>query len=196
MSSSSLGILSCKEYDIHTVLKDFECGDQSLNAFLHQDSKKFNAALFCSMWAVIHETHGPVGFFTLSTTSLRIQPQEKAELKLESPLDRLLAPAVLLGRLAVSDKLQGKGLGRQIVDFIKAIAVESAELVSSRLLIVDSFIGKEPFYERCGFKYCTKGGKRSPSSTKMFFDLIDLYRERHAEKIAQKQYSDLLQRFF
>lgn len=64
-------------------------------------------------------------------------------------------PGVLIGRLAVSDKFAGRGIGTEILDFLKMWFLSEENKTGCRLLIVDA--KNKPnvlgFYEKNGFRY-------------------------------------------
>lgn len=47
-------------------------------------------------------------------------------------------PVVLLARLAVSERAQGRGLGRLLVEYAALATVKVARLVAVRALVVDA----------------------------------------------------------
>ena len=63
-------------------------------------------------------------------------------------------PGVLIGRLAVSSQFAGKGVGSEILDFIRMWFLDESNKTGCRFAIVDA--KNEPkilrFYERKGFK--------------------------------------------
>ena len=61
-------------------------------------------------------------------------------------------PAVLIGKLALHDVLQGQGLGRHLLVDALSRAVSAVEIVSGRYIVVDA-IDEEAvaFYRRYGF---------------------------------------------
>lgn len=89
---------------------DFFCGVEPLDRYLHkqagQDARKYFAAPF----VLVDKISGRVaGYYTLSATSINIGdlPVEIAKKLPKYPV----APAILLGRLAVDQNYRAQGLG-------------------------------------------------------------------------------------
>ena len=60
-------------------------------------------------------------------------------------------PVVLLARLAVSERAQGRGLGRLLVEYAALATVKVARLVAVRALVVDALDDvTAQFYTRVG----------------------------------------------
>ncbi|RJQ53855.1 MAG: GNAT family N-acetyltransferase [Desulfobacteraceae bacterium] len=97
----------------------FSCGIEALDRYLRrqasQDTRKHVAVTF-----VLVEAGSPFvsGFYTLSATSLRLSDLPESTVK---KLPRYpLVPAILLGRLAVSQNQRGKGYGELLlIDALK-----------------------------------------------------------------------------
>lgn len=102
-----------------------------------------------------------VACFTISNDSIRIwdlgSSKKNAMWKELTNREKLLSrfPGVLIGRLAVSEKFSGKGIGTEILDFIKMWFLSDENKTGCRLVIVDA--KNKPtvlkFYEKNGFKY-------------------------------------------
>jgi predicted N-acetyltransferase YhbS len=61
-------------------------------------------------------------------------------------------PVVVLGRLAVDQSLQGKGVGRALVQDASRRVVQAADTIGVRGLLVHALSADaEAFYERLGF---------------------------------------------
>lgn len=63
-------------------------------------------------------------------------------------------PAVILGRLAIDEKWQGKGLGKALLQDAVQRSVRASQEVSARLLIVHAISAQaEAFYSHDGFTH-------------------------------------------
>jgi len=61
-------------------------------------------------------------------------------------------PAILLARLALDRRLQGRGLGGELLWDASARAVEASELAAARVMVVDAIDDRAShFYEHYGF---------------------------------------------
>src|SRR5690606_22297747 len=94
-------------------------------------------------------------------------------------------PAVLIGRLGVNEAFEKLGLGRELMDFIKAWFIDEENKTGCRFLVVDSYNKERPisYYSRNGFKFIFDteeeekeySGIRQEGKLKtrlMYFDLI------------------------
>ena len=64
-------------------------------------------------------------------------------------------PAVLIGRLGVAIEFEGKGIGRELMDFIKSWFIDYNNKTGCRFLVVDSYNKEQPirYYTKNGFKF-------------------------------------------
>lgn len=88
------------------------------------------------------------GYYCLSASSL-VRDDAPAELAHAMPTS---IPVVLLGRLAVDEEYAGRGLGYSLLQHAMIRALEAAEHIGIRAVIVHALNGDVvPFYERFGF---------------------------------------------
>ncbi len=120
----------------------FSCGsNDDLDEFFHKDSKTGAKELLSVTYAV-ERTSEVVGFFCVSNDSIRAEDTTKSKFKkLRSiiPVSKRYGsmPAVKIGRFATSADCQGKGVGTQILDFLKMWFTESNK-TGCRFIIVDA----------------------------------------------------------
>ena len=64
-------------------------------------------------------------------------------------------PATLIGRLGVNRDFAGKGIGTELIDFIKLWLLERENRTACRFLTVDAYNNENTlkYYENNGFKY-------------------------------------------
>jgi predicted GNAT family N-acyltransferase len=130
--------------------RTFSCGNAALDRYLReqagQDSRKNAARTY-----VLSDDGTLVrGFYTLSAASVALSSvPDAATKKLARYPD---VPALLIGRLAVSELEQGKGTGRMLLmDALYRCLNASVELGAS-LVVVDSKDERAAsFYEHYGF---------------------------------------------
>lgn len=138
--------------------ENFNCGKPLLDAYLHkqakQDVKRRLSACF-----ILPDGNEIKGYYTLSTASVerRLLPQEIVK-KLPPSYSDL--PAILLGRLAVSQSHQGQGLGEMILmDALKRSYFTSMQ-VGSMAVIVDPLDAEAvKFYGKYDFILLPDSGK-------------------------------------
>lgn len=131
--------------------KSFDCGEPSLNQYLHryanQDTKRRVNRVF-----VASPPDAPrqvIGYYSLSAGSL-----DTADLPetLRRRLPRYPAPVVLLGRLAVVESRQGKGLGSILLaDALQRVA-QASQVMAVYAVVVDALNDRAAeFYRQFGF---------------------------------------------
>ena len=131
--------------------------------------------------------------FTLANDSIKKIPGSRKK-KIESAIPRekhyASYPAVMIGRLGVNQFMQGKNLGTDVLNFIKAWLVHPLNKTGCRFVLVDSYnrVQNFKFYERNGFKFLfgSENQEREfrnikfdkPLHTRlMYFDLIELSKQ-------------------
>jgi GNAT superfamily N-acetyltransferase len=127
----------------------FSSGAASLDRYFReqasQDIKRRVASCFV---AVSVQTKKVAGFYTLTATSIALDALAPEIIK---KLPRYpVVPAALLGRLAVSQDYQGKGLGGVLLTDA-LIRVSRAELGVFALLVDAKDAAAQRFYEHFGF---------------------------------------------
>ena len=177
-----------------TELQGFSCGDRDLDDFFSNDC--FNYAIqllgksFC--YKVDDEPHSVVGAFTLSNASIRVDDLPNARRKkIESDIPHVKAlkdyPAVLVGRLAVSDHYRHMHVGSDVLEFIKYWFIDPNNKTGCRFVTVDAYNSPDTiaFYQSNGFKPVFSSDQQekdyrhikddTPLRTRlMFFDLLPL----------------------
>ena len=126
----------------------FSCGVPALDIYLQQQARQDLERNLAAVFILTSDSKNIVGFYTLSAHS--IQAAELPE-KLAKKLPRFPLPVTLLGRMAVSQSLQGQRLG----EFLLVHALERAWLgsqqVASWAVIVDAKAGARDFYLKHDF---------------------------------------------
>ncbi len=131
--------------------KSFDCGESSLNQYLHryasQDTKRRVNRVF-----VASPPDAPrqvIGYYSLSAGSLDTADLPKT---LRRRLPRYPVPVVLLGRLAVVESRQGKGLGSILLaDALQRVA-QASQVMAVYAVVVDALNDRAAeFYQQFGF---------------------------------------------
>jgi len=138
----------------------FCCGVEILDHYLQrlasQDVKRHISRVF-----IAAETDLPkkvIGYYTLSSLSIELNHLPE---KLSQKLPEHPVPAVLIGRLAISQSAQGKGVGKMLLaDAVKRVLAVSDE-VAIYAMVVDA-INRDAhrFYERFGFTRLSDNSRR------------------------------------
>jgi GNAT superfamily N-acetyltransferase len=144
---------------------EFSCGKEMLDNYLHrqanQDIKRKLSACF-----VINdqETNLLKGYYTLANNSI---PQETIPEKFKKKLPKSYSsiPTTLLGRLAIDNRFQGKGIGKLLlIDALKRSFDISINIGSFAVVVDPLDEDAQNFYGKYGFI-------KLPDSGKMFLPM-------------------------
>lgn len=130
------------------VLTGFDCGEESLNAWLNKRALPAIAARTANTFVVCRGKR-VVGYFSLSNgAAVHADTSAKVRQNMPDPI-----PATVLGRLAIDKTEAGKGLGEDLLQDAAKRALAGAKYSAARLLIVHALNDKATrFYEKHGFK--------------------------------------------
>lgn len=125
----------------------FDCGNPDLTSWLHEIAllaqRKHTARVF-----VIHRKRRVFGYYTLSMAHVY---RADAPRSLRGGVPREI-PCVLLGRLAVDQREQGRGVGRALVkDAIHRTARAAVEVGAVAMLVHATDDRARAFYEGIDF---------------------------------------------
>lgn len=128
-------------------LQGFACGRPSLDDWLKERALK-NQASGASRTYVVCEGNAVVAYYCLATGAVAArQAPGKVRRNMPDPI-----PAMVLGRLAVDTRMQGRCLGRALLKDAILRTLKAAEIAGIRCLLVHAL--DEPaadFYRRNGF---------------------------------------------
>lgn len=159
MSNCNLSLLTQEVID---HCRPFTCGsDDDMDEFFRVDALDYTRFLMGKSYCfrLKDDAKTIVACFTVSNDSIRIydlpSSRRNAMWKItnrEKMLTRY--PGVLIGRLAVAKAYSGKGIGSDILRFIKAWFTEDDNKTACRFAIVDAKNDPEVlhFYEKNNFK--------------------------------------------
>lgn len=149
-------------------LSAFDCGNDRLDAWL----KRFalpNLQNDSAQTYVVHRGGRVVGYYSLTAGSVR---PEEAPGRVSKGLAKHPIGVILLARLAVDGREQGKGLGKALLKDALLRVMSAADAIGARAVLVHAI--DEParkFYERFGFE-------RSPIDE---FELMLLMKDLRAQ---------------
>lgn len=175
----------------------FDCGNPDLNDFFINDSQNYSKELLGKSYCFFLDSNPEevVCAFTISNDSIKVNflpNSRKKKVSKHIPRQKQFRsyPAVLIGRLGVNEKYKGKGVGRDLLDFIKAWFIDSNNKTGCRFLAVDAYNQDGPitFYSKNGFEflfstedqekeYTGLEGENELKTRLMFFGLIVLSSE-------------------
>lgn len=160
------------------VLRQFSCGRDLLDNFLHEDARAYDAhGLTDTTVVFLDGQQNPVAYFSLTADSVRLNDFEQGELGLPFNVPITYYPAVKVTKLAVASGLQSSGIGEALVALISGIVAGAPFAV--RLLTVDAV--NQPnvmaFYEKVGFleSLADKRGHKNQKSRDTVLMIKDLY---------------------
>ena len=127
---------------------DFDCGEPMLNDFLQRQSGQLARKGYGKTYVALNNDRRTViGFLTLSVGQL-----EATYLSPDLKLPRYPAPVMRIGRLAVSVKAQGHGVGQHLMAFALRISLEFSQQAGLYAVLVEAKHSKaKAFYEKLGF---------------------------------------------
>jgi len=140
--------------------KEFSCGKDMLDNYLqkqaNQDIKKKLSVCFVLK---DEETNLLKGYYTLANNSI---PQNLIpnEFKKKLPKSYTSIPTTLLGRLAIDNRFQGKGVGKLLlIDALKRSYIISKSIGSFAVIVDPLDKDAERFYDKYGFISLPDSGK-------------------------------------
>ena len=179
------------------VLSDcntFDCGHKDLNDFFKKDAIDYSNQLIGKSYCFTLDSNPEIIIcaFTLSNDSIKLKNipcARKNIIKKFIPYGKHIKsyPAVLIGRLGVNKDYLSMGIGKQLMDFIKAWFINKNNKTGCRFIVVDAYNEKTPlnYYIKNGFvtlfssddqerKYYGKKDAEPLKTKFLFFDLITL----------------------
>lgn len=132
----------------HHDVRSFASGVESLDHWLKQRALK-NQATGASRTFVLCAGHSVRAYYALASSAVIVDAAPgRFRRNMPDPI-----PVVVLGRLAVDQSLQGRGLGRALVRDAGLRVIQAADIIGMRGMIVHAFSAEVKwFYERIGFE--------------------------------------------
>jgi len=181
----------CTLFPLTGEILKFSCGDNDLDDFFLNHAEKYEQQLLGKSYCYrLDGDNSVVCAFTLSNSSIdarNLPNSRKKKLTENIPHEKSLSsyPATLIGRLGVNMEFSGKGVGRELMGYIKQWMLLPSNLTACRYLTVDAY-NNEPtlkFYEVNGFKtifstetqekeYVGLPPERELKTRLMYFDLM------------------------
>lgn len=175
--------------------KPFVCSDQDLDEFFQKDFIKYSEELFGKTYCFTLDQNPTiiVCAFTIANDSIKARLLPRSE---KNKISRKVTnvkrglksyPAVLIGRLGVGVGFLRKGIGGELMDFIKAWFIDENNKTGCRFIVVDSYNLEGPlhYYLKNGFqflfddeenekKYSAINTEGKLETRLLYFDLIHL----------------------
>ncbi len=140
----------------------FTCGDDDLDDFFQNDAMRYQKELLGKTYCFILDENPKtiVCMFTLSNDSIRVDviPNNRGrKLSQDIPREKRMRryPGVLIGRLGINAAFRNKGIGTELLDFIKSWFIDEENKTGCRFLIVDAYNSEAPlgFYIKNDFLF-------------------------------------------
>lgn len=158
------------------IIPEFKSMDSDLNEFLMLEAKDYQEQLLTVTYILQNRsTNEVVAYFSLLNDTIKFEEDDKRtrnriNRKIPYVKQRSHYPAVKIGRLAVSENYAHQGIGKQIIQYIKALFAFGSRS-GCRFLTVDAYADVVGFYEkRCGFKLFTETDSAEETRL-MYYDL-------------------------
>lgn len=129
----------------------FCCGQHALDEYIRRYASQDVRRDLARVFVVVPEddVHHLAGYFTLSAGSVSCSDLPTA---LARKLPRYPVPVALIGRLAVDEKFQGKGLGSILLaDACQKVVQASAVLAVAGIVVDAKDDSARTFYQHFGF---------------------------------------------
>lgn len=180
--------------DLLETCNSFDCGHHDLNEFFAYDSQNYSNQLLGKSYCFLLDENPKeiVCAFTISNDSIKtnfLPNNRKKKVIKEIPREKHFKsyPAVLIGRLGVSDKYKKNGIGKELMDFIKSWFIDEENKTGCRFVVVDSYNEDIPlaYYQRNYFEFLFSSPEQEKAymglpadyelkTRLMYFDLIVL----------------------
>ncbi|MDQ3265275.1 MAG: GNAT family N-acetyltransferase [Myxococcota bacterium] len=133
----------------------FACGNHSLDDFFARHAVANDAAGVCRVYVRRREADddpslpGILGFYTLSMASAEAAPVAQI---LGKKLPNYAMPVALIGRLAIDQRVQGRGLGEKLLlDALRRVVTVAANVGCTGVVVDAKDEGATRFYANYGF---------------------------------------------
>jgi GNAT superfamily N-acetyltransferase len=130
-------------------LEGFDCGSSALNDWLVQRALRNQSSGTSRTWVVVEVGTGQVVAFYASSTASILRSSAPKRMGRNQPEEM---PAILLARVGVDSRHQGEGLGAALLKHFMLKAIEVAQSVAVRVLLIHAKDeNAKSFYEHYGF---------------------------------------------
>jgi len=153
----------------------FNCGQDALNQFFHHHAGRNQKLGFSVTYVGVDEAGAIAAFMTLCGSA-----EVPGNLPFQSKRwPAYLAPTLLIARLGVDQRFQGKGAGAVMLRHAMRLAKHQFDTVGCIALVTDAKPEAIPFYQRFGFQYRDTQPEPPVAPVRMvlavstFFALID-----------------------
>jgi hypothetical protein len=132
--------------DLLTSSEKFECENEDLNDFFLNDCLNYSKELLGKSYCFTLDSSEKqiVCAFTISNDSIKLnylpnQRRKKVNKSIPNQKRFKSYPAVLIGRLGVNKNFGRKGIGTELMNFIKSWFIDKDNKTGCRFIVVDSY---------------------------------------------------------
>jgi GNAT superfamily N-acetyltransferase len=131
------------------LLAGFDCGSGALNDWLVRRALRNQSSGTSRTWVVVEVETGQVVAFYASSTASILRSSAPKRIGRNQPEEM---PAVLLARMGVDSRHQGRGIGAALLKHFMLKAIEVAQSIGVRVLLIHAKDeNAKNFYEHYGF---------------------------------------------
>jgi len=129
-------------------LASFDSGEPVLDDWLRRRALR-NEATGASRTYTVCSKGRVVGYYTLAVGAVEAaRAPGRVKRNMPDPV-----PVMVIGRLAVDQKYQGRGMGRALLRDAVLRIIQAADIVGVRAILVHALTDDaKKFYQRCGFR--------------------------------------------
>lgn len=165
--------------DLDTEILPFDCDDSELNGFLFDDAKSHHAERVATTFLIVNEVD-TIAYWSYLNDKITVSDLngnfDAFRQRISAKLGREVKdkeytsfPSVKIGRLAVSKKYQGQGIGESILRHTKELFITDNR-TGCRFITVDAFKNAVRFYQNNGFILMSSRDKKR-DTRQMYYDL-------------------------
>lgn len=189
---------STLDEDVIKVCHPFLCGNTDLDDFFQHDAPAYSKQMLGKSYCFRLDDNPAiiVCAFTLSNDSIRVDilPNSRKKIVRKNiPHSKQMRryPGVLIGRLGINKDFAHRGIGSELMEFIKSWFIDAGNKTGCRFLIVDAYNEEIPlrYYQKNNFKFLFSSESQEAENTGfnkntklrtrlMYFDLISLLNEQ------------------
>ena len=158
-------------------MKPFDCGDADLNGFLMDDAKLFLDKKLAHTF-ILEDNENIVAYFCLlndKISKVNVTTGAWRKVKKNFPHEKHFSsyPSIKIGRFAIASVYKGKGLGSELLSYIKEMLAGTEGYSAFRFLTLDAYLSAIPFYEKNDFKMLLSDDEKGYTRT-MYFDMMQM----------------------
>jgi len=146
-----------------SVCETFDCNDDDLNDYFHNDVKWHKEELLTQTYRLYKDTDSnlTVGLLDFCNDTLRInKPHLPLDINPLIPYNSL--PAVKLTRFGITSQFQRKNIGTHVLNMVKRFFT-TENRTGCRFITVDAYSNVTDFYRKNGFGFYTDKDREKPS---------------------------------